>query len=280
MYCDLHTHSNFSDGTDTPKQIIDKALRMGLEAVALCDHDCVDGLPQFLSAAKGKNIKAVAGAEFSVEYKEKELHILALFIPTESFDIITRLMRNEIKRKDKRNRELITKLNEAGYDIDYDVIKSKSENGKFNRVAIANELMEKNYVSSTEEAYRTILSEKQGYYNPGKRIDFFDMIEIIKSIKAVPVLAHPFLQLSEEELEEFLPLAKEHGLAGMECYYSEFTPEQTECALRLCDKFSLKYSGGSDYHGENKPHIELGIGKGNLKIPASFAQELEKLSKD
>ena len=275
MFCDLHTHSTFSDGKDTPEQIVLKALDLGLEAVALCDHDCVDGLPRFLKAARGKNIRAVAGAEFSVDYKDKELHLLALFIPEESFSVLTDLMEKEVRRKEKRNRDLIEKLNAAGYDLSYEEIRSSVPCGKFNRVAIAEAMMKKGYVESVKEAFATVLSEKGEYYEPGKRIDFFEMLEIIRSVKAVPVLAHPFLQLNKEELEEFLPVAKKAGLAGMECMYSDFSVEQTECALELAEKFGLERSGGSDYHGSNKPHINLGVGRGNLRIPDEWVARLE-----
>ena len=122
MTCDLHTHSVFSDGTYTPAEIIDAAVGLGLSAVALCDHNTVDGLPGFLAAAEGKNIEAICGAEFSVDYSGTELHLLGLFIPQDRFSQISRLMEEATERKRKSNLDLIDALNRAGYPVSFEEI--------------------------------------------------------------------------------------------------------------------------------------------------------------
>ncbi len=266
-YCDLHTHSVFSDGTFTPTAIVEKAIDIGLSAVALCDHNTVDGLHEFLQAAKNKNIEAIAGAEFSVDYNGCELHLLGLFIPENAFSQITCLMTEVNERKAKSNVDLINSLNKAGYSIDYATIKSKTPNGKFNRAHIAAELTEKGYTPSIKNAFDTLLSTEAGYYTEPQRLTVWNMLDVIKSIGAVPVLAHPFLNLTESELSEFLPLAKESGLVGMECYYSSYDMALTQKSMEIAESFDLVCSGGSDFHGERKPDIMLGVGKGNLRIP-------------
>lgn len=273
--CDLHTHSHFSDGSLTPEELIDLAVNTGLSAVALTDHNTVDGIPSFLSAAKGKNIEAVAGAEFSVEYCGKELHLLGLFIPECECEKITGLMSDFLKLKEESYIGLINELNLSGYKIDFNKIKNSTPNGKFNRAHIAEELLHGGYVKSIKEAFSTLLSSKNGFYKPARRPDVFYMLEFLKEIHATPVLAHPFLNLTEQELCEFLPKAKEGGLVGMECYYSLYTKEQTETSITLANKFGLKYSGGSDFHGSVKPNIFLGTGKGDLCVPYSLVQELK-----
>lgn len=275
--CDLHTHSVFSDGTYTPAEIIDEAIEIGLSAVALCDHNTVDGLPDFLKAAEGKNITAVAGAEFSVDFDGKELHLLGLFIPEEAFAKISHLMLDVNKRKEESNITLIKSLNQAGYQIDYEALKNSTPNGKFNRAHVAAALIEKGYVESRKEAFETLLSPEAGHYVEPERLTVWQMIDFIKDIGAVPVLAHPFLNLSEEELAEFLPEARKRGLAGMECLYSLYDSETTEKAFSLAEKADLEKSGGSDFHGLNKPDISLGTGKGNLKIPYEWAEELKNI---
>lgn len=275
--CDLHTHSIYSDGTYTPQQIIDSAIGIGLSAVALCDHNTVDGLTEFLEAAKNQKIEAIAGAEFSVDYNGRELHLLGLFIPKSQFAKVSDLMRDVNERKEQSNIELVKSLNEAGYELDYEHIKKSTPNGKFNRAHIAAELTRKGYTESIKLAFDTILSPEAGYYKEPQRLSFFDMISFIKSIGAAPVLAHPFLNLNKEELELLLPLAKEKGLIGMECYYSLYDDETTKEALDLAETFHLKCSGGSDFHGDNKPDIKLGIGHGTLKIPYDRVSELQKL---
>ena len=273
--CDLHTHSIYSDGTYTPKEIIDSAINNGLSAVALCDHNTVDGLSDFLAAANNKNIQAVAGAEFSVDYNGTELHLLGLYIPEKHFDKIADLMKAVNDRKRQSNIDLIASLNKAGYEIDYNTIKNSTPNRKFNRAHVAAELTKKGYTDSREQAFETLLSPAAGHYKEPERLRFFKMIDFIKSIGAVPVLAHPFLNLTKAELEILLPLAKKQGLVGMECYYSLYDGATTKDAIDLAEKFELKYSGGSDFHGENKPDIKLGVGKGNLKIPYDWSVALK-----
>ncbi len=270
--CDLHTHSIFSDGTFTPTEIIEKAIEIGLSAVALCDHNTVDGIPEFLSAAQAKNIEAIAGAEFSVDYNGTELHLLGLYIPEKMLSMVSDLMIEVNKRKEQSNIALVTSLNKAGYNINYLDLKSKSPNGKINRAHSAAELTEKGYTESIKDAFETLLSKSAGHYIEPERITVFEMIKFIKSIGAVAVLAHPFLNLSEKELLEFIPLAKEHGLDGMECFYSLYDEDLTNKSVAIATRFGLKQSGGSDFHGSNKPDIKLGFGKDNLSIPYEFAE--------
>ncbi|MBR2861809.1 MAG: PHP domain-containing protein [Clostridia bacterium] len=272
--CDLHTHSMFSDGSFAPEEIIDLAIKEGLSAVALCDHHAVDGLPRFLEKAKKENFEAVAGVEIAVKHKKTEFHLVALFIEERYFDKISALMEDLHRRKQRCNMDLVDRLNEAGYKIDYDHIVSLTPNGKINRVHIGAELVEKGYFASIKEAIDKVLVEEAGFYKPPEKFDFFEILEFIKSIGASAVLAHPFRQATEKELEELLPKAKAKGLDAIECYYSEFDEETTQKAIALAEKFGLKKSGGSDFHGDKKPEIKLGVGKGNLCVPYSCVQEL------
>lgn len=273
--CDLHTHSHFSDGTLSPAQLLDAAEAAGLSAIALCDHNTVQGLPEFLEAAQTRQVEAVPGAEFSTEYQGIELHILGLFLRPEHFQTITELMEDLHRRKEQSNRELVEALNRAGYTLDFEKIKSKAPKAQINRSHIAAELTELGYTATRKEAFSKLLLEKCGYYHPPKRMDAFRMIELIKSMGAVAVLAHPFLNLKQEEaLRGFLAPAKEAGLDGMEVLYPLFDEEQTQLAAALVKEYGLLPSGGSDFHGENKPDICIGRGKGDLSIPLSFLDGL------
>ncbi len=274
--CDLHTHCVFSDGTYTPTQLVEEAESIGLSAIALCDHNTVDGLPEFLAAAKNRNIEAIPGAEFSVDYEGTELHLLALLIAPAHFSAISDLMADYQKRKEQSNSDLICALNDAGYSIRFEDIRASTPNGKFNRAHIAAELTKKGYTKSIKEAFSTLLSPKHGYYTEPPRPTVWEMLSFIKSIGAVPVLAHPFLNLSEDRLLIFLPEAKKQGLVGMECYYPLYDEATTEKSLTLAERFSLLPSGGSDFHGSNKPDISLGTGKGSLQIPLTWLEKLKK----
>lgn len=273
-FCDLHTHSVFSDGTYTPAELIRSAVSLGLSALALTDHNTVDGLPDFLAAADGAPIEAIPGSEFSVDYEGKELHLLGLFIAPAHFGEISRLMTEYLRRKEESNIALVDALNKAGYALDYAAIKGNTPNGVVNRALIGAELTRLGYTESIQQAFSTLLSKKGGYYTEPKRPSVFDMIGFIRDIGAVPVLAHPFLNLPEDRLTAFLPEAKKAGLVGMECYYSKYSDDTTATSLRLAEKFGLKVSGGSDFHGDNKPDIALGCGRGNLQIPCSLVDPL------
>lgn len=268
MICDLHTHSIYSDGTCSPAEIIDEAIKIGLSAVALTDHNTVDGLQDFIAAARGKKIEIVPGAEFSVDYEGTELHLLGLFIKPEHFNAVSELMLSVNKSKEESNLALIQSLSLAGYPLDYEAIKGKTPNGKVNRSQIADAMLEKGYVSSKDEAFATILSPEAGHYKEPKRLTALEMIDYIKSIGAVPVLAHPFLKPEEIDIVmKFLQTAKDRGLVGMECYYSTYSEEITQMALHTANELVLVPSGGSDFHGSAKADISLGIGKGSLKVP-------------
>ena len=135
--------------------------------------------------------------------------------------------------------------------------------------------MQNGYVSSIEEAFNTHLSLKAGFYKPPKRLTVWEALDFIKTIGAVSVLAHPYLNLSSERLTELLPVAKAHGLVGMECFYPLYDAQTTDDALAVAKQFGIKPSGGSDFHGSTKPDIDLGVGKGNLRIPYEWALELK-----
>lgn len=271
-FCDLHTHSCFSDGTETPAELIRWAEEASLGAVALCDHNTVAGLPAFLEAASGSPVEAIPGIEFSTDYCGKELHILGLFIDPEHYGAINSLLAEALERKDQSNRLLVKKLAQQGLSMNYEAIRSEA-NGTVNRAVIAGALVRHGYCTSVKEAFDNWLSPEHGYYVPPKRPDAFEVIRFIKSIGAMAVLAHPFLNLDEGQLREFLSHAE--GLDGMEVYYSKFTEEETELAGKIAEEFGLVKSGGSDFHGANKPDIQIGVGKGNLRVPMEALRQLK-----
>jgi predicted metal-dependent phosphoesterase TrpH len=275
-YCDLHTHSVFSDGTDTPARLIELAAEAGLSAVALCDHNTVAGLPDFLEAAKDSAVEAVPGVEISTDYADKELHILALFVQPQHYAAVTALLAEGDRRKEQSNIDLVAALNAAGYALSYEEIKAKTPQGHINRAHIAAEMLELGYVESVQAAFRTLLSPKHGLYHPPKRIDAYDAIRFIKSIGAVAVLAHPFLSMDENLLRAFLPRAVEAGLDAMEVFYSKYTEETTLLVVKIAEEYGILPSGGSDYHGGNKPDIAISIGRGDLKIPHRWLNGLKK----
>ena len=271
--CDLHTHSCFSDGTLTPAQLIKLAEETGLAAVALCDHNTAAGLPEFVEAAQGSAVEAVSGIEFSTEYRGMELHILGLFIQEQYYEAVNELLSEALEQKKQSNVSLVEKLKEHGLDVTYEAIVAET-GGTVNRAVIGAYLVRHGCCCSMEEAFDKWLNLDRGFYVPPKRPDAFEVIRFIKSIGAVAVLAHPFLNLNEKQLREFLEQAEE--LDGMEVYYSKFTEDQTALAEKIAEEFGLVKSGGSDFHGSNKPDIQIGTGYGTLEVPIQSLEELKK----
>jgi len=271
--CDLHTHSTASDGSLTPTQLVQLAKKAGLAAVVLCDHNTVEGLPEFLAAAEACGIEGVPAVEFSTEYKGTELHIIAMFVDAQYYDTITEMMEDFKRRKEKSNIDLVFALQKAGIPLDYDRI--REGHSYVNRAHIGQELTRLGYTRSVQEAFQSYLSPKRGYYVPPKRQDALEIIDFINSMGAVAVLAHPFLDLDEASLREFLPKAIARGLDAMETMYSKFDPETEKLATAIAQAFGLLQSGGSDFHGSVKPDVFLGKGRGALEIPYEILEKLK-----
>ena len=274
--CDLHIHSHFSDGTCSPAELISLAKQAGLSAIALCDHNTVSGLPDFMAAGEGSGVETVAGIEFSTEYADTELHILGLFIKPEHYGIIHAMMEDLLRRKEQSYMDMVQRLQRAGYDLDYAAIKAATASGFVNRAVVGAELTRLGYAQSVQDAFKNLLAPKHGYYVPPKRPDAYEIIGFIKQLGAVAVLAHPFLNLDEADLREFLPRAVEMGLDGMEVQYPKYDEATTALAGRMAREFGILPSGGSDFHGANKPDIAMGVGRGSLRIPLEYLENLRK----
>ncbi len=273
MSCDLHTHTYYSDGSDSPEELVLKAKRLGLTAVALTDHNTVAGLDEFVKACHKYGVEAVPGVEFSTSYEQSELHILALFLKEEDYGRVTDFVGHYQTLKEKSNIETVERLKKDGYPVEYSRIKKRNPDGRINRFHIADELLEKGYVTSVKEAMETLLSPEGKYYIPPERPDSLEVIRFIKALGSVAVLAHPFVSMQKERLMEFLLSAKASGLDAIETEYPLYDEETTLFARETAEKYGLLKSGGSDYHGINKPDTQLGLGKGRLSVPDSFYRD-------
>ena len=274
-YCDLHTHSFYSDGSFSPAQLLKAAEEAGLSAVALCDHNNISGLPEFMDAGESSPVEAVPGIEFSTDYQGTELHILALFVRPEHYGAINSLLEEGQRKKAQSNELLVRALNRAGFDLDLEKIRAGTRDGYVNRAHIATEMTRLGYTDSVQAAFQTYLSPDKGFYTPPRWTDAFEAIRFIRSLGAAAVLAHPFLNLDEARLRAFLPRAVAAGLTGMEVLYPKYNAETTRLAGCLAEEFGLLPSGGSDFHGEAKPDIWIGVGRGGLRVPAAWCGQLK-----
>lgn len=279
MTCDLHNHSIFSDGSDQPETLIAMAEALHLGAVALTDHNCVDGLPRFLAAAKHSPVIAVPGIEFSTGWQDGELHILALFVREQDYDKVRAIAAEPDRLKRESNLALARALNEGGYAIDYAALEAATPNGRVNRSQFADALLDAGYFQDKQLIFDTILRPHGPFYQPPERLPALETIRFIRSIGAVAILAHPFLKHSYAQIEEFLAQAIPAGLDGMETCYSTFDPETTAAAMEMADRHGLLHSGGSDYHGTRKRGISMGTGQGDLAVPMAYFHAIRDLAR-
>ncbi len=278
MLCDMHIHSNCSDGTFSPEELIEEAKANNIKAIALCDHNTILGLERILAAAKNNNVEVVPGVEVTTAFEGDEVHILGLFLKQKHYPQITKYLAQINEHKIANNKTLAETLNKNGFDVDYDAILANSGEAVPNRVHFARELMAKGYVSSISEAFDIILAENGDYYKPAEKLDALEVIAFLNSVEAIPVLAHPLLNLSYEKLCKFLPEAKKRGLIAMETIYPLFSKTDSDLAKKLAKDYGLFQSGGSDFHGSNKPEIKIGRGKDNIFVPYETYENLKKVA--
>lgn len=274
--CDLHSHSSYSDGSLTPEELILLAKKNNLTALALTDHNSIKGLKEFTKAGKKYGVEAIPGIEISTDHYDDEIHIVGLFLTEEQYDDVAHFVERNIIVKYQSNISLINNLRKAGYDITYDEAVRFSGTTNINRANIAKLLVKKGMIGSVSEAFNTILDPSYGFYTKEESIYTIEAIEFLNSIGAVSVWAHPFFKMKDKN--KVLKTAKEfqsHGLTGIEVLYSTFTQKETDFCKEIIKQTKLLPSGGSDYHGESKPDIQLGCGHGNLIIPYEYAENLK-----
>ena len=273
--CDLHTHSDYSDGSFTPEEVAAEAVARGVSAVVLTDHNTLRGVDEFMCACGRAGVECASGVETTTDWRGREIHLVALFAESGRFSEIDELLGVLAKEKRRQNIELVNALCRDGYIISYGEIERANPKGNINRAHIANALLEHGYVSSIDEAFSGVLSEEAGYYTPPTRPDTIEMIKMIDEACAVSVVAHPYITLSDTELEEFLCEACPAGLDGMETRYTKYDAQTEKKASDTAHSFGILESGGSDFHGSVKPGTVLGHGYGSLCVPYEFFAALK-----
>ena len=275
-YIDLHTHSICSDGTFTPSELAAHAAEKGLAAFALTDHDTTDGLAEAAAAAAEYGVEFVPGIEFSTEYQGHDIHIVGLDIDPAEEELAAKL-RSFRANRDVRNEEMLALLRTVGgFTITMEDLKNAyGENTVITRAHFGRWLFEHGCVKSISEAFDRYLGDGCPCFVVKKKTRPQTAVRLILGAGGIPVLAHPLLyHLSPEELEQLVRELKGYGLAALEAVYSSNIGMDESNMRRLAQKMGLKISGGSDFHGKNKPLLELGSGRGNLKIPYEVLENL------
>ena len=275
-YVDLHVDSTASDGTFTPKEVVKLAAKAGLSAFALTDHDTVKGVDEAIEAAKKLNLEVIPGVEISTRYKEKEIHIVGLFLDHHNSQLLVGLG-NEIDIRNKRNQMLIEKFNEYGFPVTMEKMHEMFPDSVITRAHFASYMAKKGYVKSTLDAFNRYLGEGMPLYVPRDKKSPEEAIKLITSAGGVAILAHPLLyHLTMGELKDLCIMLKDLGLVGIESMYSTYKGFDELSVKNLAKEVGLLESGGSDFHGANKPHIKIGSGMGTLRISSEYMEKLRK----
>ncbi len=273
---DLHLHTIYSDGSLTPAEVVALAHQVGITAIAITDHDIVDGVPHALEAATRLGIEIIPGVELSSRLNGQELHILGYFFDWQDPTFQDHLAQQRLSRH-ARNPQAIERLHKLGLDLSEDEVKAKASSDSIGRPHIAQVLVDKGYVRNVQEAFDRYLGEGTVAYVPRTLSDTREVITWIRNARGVPVLAHPtWTRCTGEPLYRLCAHLKEAGLLGLEVFYSTHNRKQTSQYLELAKQLDLLVTGGSDFHGAANPAIQIGRGKGDLKVPNALLDPLRR----
>ena len=272
---DLHVHSTRSDGSMKPSDLVEYAIQKGLSAFALTDHDTTAGIEEAITAAADRNIEVIPGIEFSTEYKGRDIHILGLYLPYSNAEFQQKLTRF-LDSRTVRNHKMCHALNEHGVAIQYEELLGLFPDSVITRAHYAEYLLLKGHVRSRNEAFDRFIGDYAPCFVPREKITPLQAISLVLEFGGIPILAHPLLyHMGNDALDELVSLLAKGGLVGLEAVYSTNTAADERQMRALAKKYDLAISGGSDFHGNAKPGLDLATGYGGLIIPAFILDELK-----
>lgn len=271
---DLHLHSTYSDGSCTPAEVIELAVEAGVAAAALTDHDTMDGVPEFIEAARGR-IRVIPGVELSTEDEDHSIHILAYFqSPDTPFENVLRLLRDD---RDARNAEMLRRLDALGVPVTHDEVKACAGIGVIARPHIADALVRRGHVPNHASAFDRWIGDGKPAYVSRRALTPETCIQAVREAGGISVLAHPYLlagALADQRAR--IEALKRAGLDGIEVFYPAHSPAQIRRYRTWARELDLAPSGGSDFHGAIRPGIKVGRGGGRFKVPAACLEELDR----
>lgn len=272
---DLHTHSTASDGTLTPTELVLAAREAGLEAIALTDHDTTGGLAEARDAAEAQGVEFIPGCELSVVSPSGNMHMLGYWILPGPSNL-SRTLEFLRRHRHDRNHSILAKLKALDMDMEYEEVLDVAGGDAVGRPHIAQAMVSRGFVDSVNEAFRSYLGSDGKAYVPKEKLGPRQAVELLKSVDATVVLAHPFLfGLEGPDLRGLIRGLKDLGLDGIEAYYTLHRQDQTETYLRIAEDLDLLVTGGSDFHGSIKPDVRLGVGRGNLHVPYALLEAMK-----
>lgn len=271
---DLHSHSTCSDGSEAPERVAELAAEAGLRALALTDHDNVAGLSAARRRAESLGIGFVAGCEVSCAFSPGSMHVLCYYVDESNDGLGAELARLRDDRAD-RNGRLLDRLAELGISLDAEEVAAEAGSEVIGRPHVAAVLVRHGHAESINDAFDRLLAKGAPAYVDRADADVDTVLRLTAAAGGVAVLAHPFsLGLGDNELEEEVSRLATAGLAGLECIYGRYRPDEREALVALARRHELVPTGGSDFHGSYKPDLQLGTGTGDLAVPDDVLEEL------
>lgn len=273
-YIDLHVHTNASDGTLSPSAVAALAAETGLAAIAVTDHDTLCGIPEATAAANGLPLEIIPGIELSCAYQNTEIHILGLYIDQNDPDFITETNKL-LELRDARNEEIIRRFKKGGMEFSIEELTAGNPNTVITRAHFARALVEKGYAATMTQAFKKYLQYGNSYCPRKETVTPEHAMKILTSNRAFPVIAHPCqYKLGDAGTETLVAYLKELGLKGVEVYHSSHNQYESGKLKDLARKYKLLPTGGSDFHGDNKPDIQIGSGRGGLRISYALLTDI------
>jgi predicted metal-dependent phosphoesterase TrpH len=268
---DLHVHSTASDGKYAPEEIVRKAAVLGIRYLSITDHDSVAGIEPAVKVARAfPRLTFIPGVEVSTDVAEGEIHILGYFIDYTRQELAANLKRFRTSREVRAQR-MVDKLGELGIAIDWARVREIAGAGAIGRPHVVQAMLEKGYVSSFKEAFDKYIGREGPAYVEREKMTPEEAVALILRSGGIPVLAHPF---TVKDMEKWVAVLKAAGLVGIEAYYKDNTPEDTEAVLKIAEKYGLIATGGTDFHGiEGAGDVMLG----SVDVPVKAARTLIKL---
>lgn len=275
-FVDLHTHSTASDGTLSPEEVVALAASKGLKAMALTDHDTVDGIVRAKEAAAACGIELIPGIELSCVLLGTEIHILGFFADETDGKLLDGLA--SLRRiREFRNEDMMNRFREDGFDITWEDLQDGVPDTVITRAHFARALTKKGYASSPAQAFEAYLQYGGRYCIRPKEVTPEQIMELLTSCKMWPCLAHPMLyHMGYGQIRNFAAHLKGLGLRGMEVYHSSHSQSQSAQLQVIAKELKLLPSGGSDFHGANKPDVEIGRGRGGLRVSYELLNDIKK----
>ncbi|MEE9368775.1 MAG: PHP domain-containing protein [Pontiella sp.] len=271
---DLHSHSIYSDGTNTPAELVAMAVKRGLTALALTDHDTVGGIVPLLEAAKETAVEPVPGIELSAECSRGTMHILGYFID-HTCPVLLEKIEQVQKGRHERNLEILKKLNKLGYVLTWEDVTAQAGTDVVGRPHFAQALIKRGHLKTFKSAFDLLLAKGRPAYAERYHYSGSECVDLIRQAGGVSVLAHPAtIHLPDDQFKGVLMGLKESGLSGIEVFCSSYQAKHVKKYSELAAQLDLIRSGGTDFHGKNTPDLQLGIGFGKLRIADEILEQL------